>query len=246
MRVDGLLLMLKPLARGADDRFGLVAEVGGELAMRRHDFAGRMNLFAVARGVRGDLGGLFSGAAGALQIFTNLLAARAGCVEILLRVALDLRRAAAANGDLVAKLAKPVGQLRLIDGRGKLLRCEKALRLDGAGLAVLALGDIEDDGMGMKLRRNVTIDRAGGVMLELGGNELGRGFRRMVPADARLRVVFKLLKCDRTLSRWAARTRSSPPTSAVSETDLGAENVASHPARCSIVLTVLPSASLYS
>jgi hypothetical protein len=54
-----------------------------------------MNLFAVAGGVRGDLGGLLPGAAGALQILANLLAARTGCVEVLLRVALDLRRAAA-------------------------------------------------------------------------------------------------------------------------------------------------------
>ena len=124
--------MLKSLPRGADDRFGLVAEVGSELAMRRHDFAGRMDFFAVARGVRGDLGSLLPGAAGALQILANLLAARARCVKVLLRVALDLRRAAAANGDLVTKLAKPVGQLRLIDGGGELLRCEEALRLDGA------------------------------------------------------------------------------------------------------------------
>jgi hypothetical protein len=39
-RVDGLLLMLKPFARGADDGFGLVSKVGSELAMRSHDFAG--------------------------------------------------------------------------------------------------------------------------------------------------------------------------------------------------------------
>ena len=64
-----------------------------------------MNLLAVAGGMRGDLGRLFPGATGALQIFTNLLAARARCVEILLRIALDFRSAAAADGDLVAKLA---------------------------------------------------------------------------------------------------------------------------------------------
>ena len=126
--------MLDALPRGADDRFGLVAEVGSELAMRRHDFAGRMNFFAVAGGVRGDLRGLFASATRALQILANLLAARAGCVKVLLRVALDLRRAAAANGDFVTELAKPVSQLRLIDGGGELLRCEEALRLDGARL----------------------------------------------------------------------------------------------------------------
>ena len=205
--VDGFLLMLKPLTRGANDGFGLVAEVGGELAMRRHDIGWRMNLFAVARGVRGDLGRLFSGAPGPLQILTNLLAARAGCVKVLLRVALDFRSAAAANGDLVTELAKPVSQLRLIDGGGKLLRCEKALRLDGAGLAVVALGDIEDDGMGMKLRRNVTIDRAGGVMLEFGSNEFGRGFGRMVSANAGLRVAFQAAPAPRERSRDGPRAR---------------------------------------
>ena len=97
--------MLKPFARGADDGFGLVPEVGGELAMRRHDFGGRMNLLAVARGMRGDLCGLRSCASGALQIGANLLATRAGCVKIFLRVALDLRRSTAPNGDLVTELA---------------------------------------------------------------------------------------------------------------------------------------------
>ena len=62
------------------------------------------------------------------------------------------------------------------------------------GCPFVAFRDIEDDGMGMELRRNVTIDGAGSVVLELGGNELGRGLRRMVPADACLRVKFKLFK----------------------------------------------------
>ena len=59
-RVHGLLLMLKPLARRADNGIGLVAEVGGELAMRGHDLAWRMDFFPVAGRVRGDLGGFFS------------------------------------------------------------------------------------------------------------------------------------------------------------------------------------------
>ena len=239
--------MLKSLARGADDRFGLVSEVGSELAMRSHDFARRMDFFAVARGVRGDLGGLLPGAACALKILTNLLAARAGCVKVLLRVALDFRRAAAANGDLVTKLAKPVGQLRLINGGGELLRGEETLRLDGSRLAILPLGHVEDDCMGMKLRRNVTIDRAGGVVFKLRGDEFGRRLGRMISADASLRVHFELLQARHGRSRDGLyATLSSPPTSAVSEMDLGAENVASQPARCSIVLTVLPSASWYS
>ncbi len=48
-------------------------------------------------------------------------------------------------------------------------------------------------------------------------------------------------RAERTLSRCATLTRSSPPTRAVNETDFGAENVASHPARCSTLVTSLPN-----
>ena len=84
----------------------------------------------------------------------------------------------------------------MIDGRGELLRSEKALRLDGTGLAVLALGHIEDDGMGMELWRDIAIHRASRVVLELGGDEFARGLGRMIAADAGLRVVFELFKGD--------------------------------------------------
>ncbi len=47
--VGGLLLVLKPFVRGADDSLSLVPEVSGELAMRRHDFVLRMNLLLVPR-----------------------------------------------------------------------------------------------------------------------------------------------------------------------------------------------------
>src|ERR1700733_3140744 len=183
--------MMHSLPRGADDPFGLVAEVGSKLAMRAHDFAGGMNFFAVAGGVRGDLGGFFPGATSALKILTNLLAARTGCVKVLLRVALDFRGTTAANGNFITELSEPVGQLRLINGCGELLRCKEALRLNRSRLAILALGYIEDDSVGMKLRRNVTIDRAGSIMLEFGSNEFRRCLGRMISADACLRVHFK-------------------------------------------------------
>ena len=87
-----------------------------------------------------------------------------------------------------------VGQLGLIDGRGKLLRGEKALRLDGARLAAVALGDVEYHRMGMELWRDIAIDRAGGIVLELGGDKPARGLGRMIAADAGLRVVFELVE----------------------------------------------------
>src|SRR6202167_496468 len=104
-----------------------------------------MNFLAVAGRVRSDLGSFLPRAARAFEIFTNLLASRAGCVEIFLCVSLDLRSTAPPCLNFVTKLAEPVGQLGLIDGRGKLLRGEEALRLNRARLAIVALGDIEND-----------------------------------------------------------------------------------------------------
>src|ERR1700686_4022010 len=60
--------------------------------------------------------------------------------------------------------------------------------------AVLPLGDVEDNGMGMKLRRRVAIDRPGGIVIEGGGDEFPRRLRGMHIADPRLRVPLKFLK----------------------------------------------------
>ena len=110
-------------------------------------------------------------------------------------------------------MAKAVSQFRLIYGGGELLRGEEALRLNGAGLAVVAFGHVEDDGMGMELRRDIAIDRAGRVVLKLGGNKFARGFGRMVAADAGLRVVFELLKrnADALAVRFADAARRRRP-----------------------------------
>src|SRR5208337_2530660 len=113
--------MLKPLMGGADNGFGLVSEVGGELAVRGHHLSRRMDFLTVAGRVRGDLGGLFPGVAGAFEVLANLLAAGTGCVKILLSVALDLRRTAPPGRNFVTELAEFVGQFGLIDGSGELL-----------------------------------------------------------------------------------------------------------------------------
>jgi len=59
-------------------------------------------------------------------------------------------------------------------------------------LTVLALGHIEDHGMGMELRRGVARDRPRGVVLEGRGGELARRLRGMDVANPRLRVVLDL------------------------------------------------------
>ena len=138
-RIGRLLLLLDSLACRAHDRVGLVAEVGSELAMRSHHFAGRMNLLLVAGRVGRDLSSLLAVPTGALQVLANLLTARAGRIQIFLAISLNLRGAASTNGNFVSQLPQSIGQFRLIDGCGKLLRIEEALRLDGAWLTILAL-----------------------------------------------------------------------------------------------------------
>jgi hypothetical protein len=69
---------------------------------------------------------------------------------------------------------------------------EQASLLQGSSLPVRALGDVEDDCMGMELRRGIAIDGAGGVVLELRGNELPGDFGRVVAADASLCIAFQL------------------------------------------------------
>src|SRR5580692_1332941 len=114
-----------------------------------------MNLLAVPRRVRSDLGSFFPRAACAFEVLTNLLAPGTGSVEVFLRVALDLRRTAPPSGDFVTELAQTVGEFGLINGGGELLRGEKALRLDGARLAIVAIGDIENNHMRVQLGRDI-------------------------------------------------------------------------------------------
>jgi hypothetical protein len=96
----------------------------------------------------------------------------------------------------------------------------------------------------MQLRRSIAIDGTGCVVLERGGNEFARRLRRMDISDAGLGNRSSSDSAALTLSRCASRTRSSPPTSAVMEIDFGAENVASHPARCSTLVTSFPILAL--
>jgi hypothetical protein len=63
-----------------------------------------------------------------------------------------------------------------------------------ANIAVFSLGDIEDDHMGVKLRRGISIHGTATVMLKLRGDPSASCFWRMVSANARLDVSFQLVK----------------------------------------------------
>src|SRR6202789_899729 len=113
----------------------------------------------------GNLGSTRAVPANLLQVFFYLLPARTRCVEVLLRVALDLRLTMLAALNLVAQTMQPHGKLGAVHAGRILLRLEQTALLKSARLAVLAFGHIEDDGVSMKLRRGISFDRAGGVML---------------------------------------------------------------------------------
>jgi hypothetical protein len=66
------------------------------------------------------------------------------------------------------------------------------VRLHGARLSVIALGDIENDGMSMELRRSITFDWPRSIVLEGCSNELTRCLRCMDVANPRLRIPFQL------------------------------------------------------
>ena len=119
----------------------------------------------------GNLRGLGPGVPALGYRLFDLLAARTRSVKVRLRVALDLRRTASARLDLISELLKPVGQRRLVHGGRVVLRLKEALLLKGAGQSVVPLGDIEDDGVGVELRRGVAINRPRSVVFELGGDE---------------------------------------------------------------------------
>ncbi len=107
------------------DSVGLIAVLIGNLSVRGKDSVGRQDLLSIAGVVRRDLRGLRPGETAAATGLFDLLAARAGGIKILLRVAFDVRRSAPARLDLVAESAELVGEMGLIDGGGELLALER-------------------------------------------------------------------------------------------------------------------------
>src|SRR5208337_2509493 len=130
-----------------------------------------------------------------LQVPLDLFSSWTGCIEILLRVALNLRLAMLAAFDLIAEPLQTHGKLGTVHTGRILLRLEKASLLKRPRLAVLTLGHIENDRMSMKLWRGIPIYRTGSVVLKGGGNELGRRFRRVDIADTRLCIPLQFAKC---------------------------------------------------
>jgi len=170
----------------------------------------------------------------------HLFPALAVGLHVLLRVSLDFRLARLAALDRVSQILEPDGQLRSVDIRGIVLRSKKLL---GWRARVWPFS------------RSVTLKITAWVWswalrsLRLAGPCRARrcGGNLPVVSGARMLPILAWVyrsnsaMAERTLSRCASRTRSSPPTRAVNETDFGAEKVASQPARCSTEVVSLPN-----
>ena len=117
-----------------------------------------------------------------------LLRTKTRRIEVGLRVPFDFGSTALPCFYFVAKIAELVHQCRLVDRCGEVLGLEEAALLESAGRAVRPLRHIEDDGVGVELGRGVAVDRAGRVVLELGGDESAGRLGWVVPADPCLRV----------------------------------------------------------
>ncbi len=226
---------------------GLVTERGGKLPMgERTPRRGERISFLSRGGVRGDLRRFMALKPIALHILSDLLAARGWMHQGSPACSLDLRRAAASRLNLIAEIAEPIHQFRLIDGGGELLRLKQAALLQGAGLSVLALGDNEYDGVRMELRRGVTVHGTSRIMLKFCSDKLAGGLRWMVTADTRLCIPlqFRERGADGLTVGHAHAIIATDKRGEGNGFRRGECGIPS--GRCSTEVTVLPSAPLYS
>ncbi len=95
---------------------------------------------------------------------------------------------------LVAETLQPHGEFGAVHTCRIVLRLKETTLLQRARLAILALCDVEDHSMGMKLRGCVPINRTRGVMLEGCRYKFAGRLRRMNIADASLRIVLQFMQ----------------------------------------------------
>jgi len=130
------------------------------------------------------------------QIVLDLLATRTGRVEVLTCVASDFRLAAATALYLVAERGQSRCRLGSIDRRGELLRPVQLARLQWTHCTVCRLREVEDDRVGMELRRGIAVHRPGAVVLKQGRYRIAGRFRPAIATEPRLRVRLELLEGD--------------------------------------------------
>src|SRR5271166_3495640 len=176
------------------DTLRLVPEfLGHRLVTALHFFVADIDL-GVPRSVGGDFCGFRPTDTLLVQVLFDLLPAWAAGFQILLGVALNLRCSVWALLNFITQLFQTQRKLCSINGGRILLRAIQLMGLQCAGIAVFSLGDIEDDHMGVKLGRGISVHGTATVMLKFRGSPSASCFGLMVPTNARLNVAFQLVK----------------------------------------------------
>src|SRR5579872_6952090 len=150
--------------------------------------------------VGGDLRRRGSGNSLLPQMIFDLFTSGTRGFQIFLCVTTDFGLPMLAAFQFIAEFLQTQRQFGPIHSGGKSLGHKQFVWLETTGLAVLALGYIEDYGMGMKLWSSITIDWPGSIVLEGGGDESPSRFRLVHISDPSLRVSLQFLKrCSNTI-----------------------------------------------
>ena len=188
-----LRLCRASFAGRADDAARLIPVGFGDGPVLRLHRAAIDGQLLLSSPVRGNLRGSGATQACFLEMFLNLLAARAVGFQVLARIPLNLGCAILPDLQFVPELSHAPGKLGLIHGGSVLLGAVQLLRLDRAEFSVSRFRHVEEDDMGMQLRRGVAVNRPCGVVLELRSGPITRVLRWIVAAHSCLNVRLHLV-----------------------------------------------------
>src|SRR5271167_4148679 len=116
----------------------LMAEPRSQLTVLLQYFFGRMKLLAVACAMSGNLRRARALSSNLLQVFFDLQATRAGCFQILLRVAPDFGLPMWTTFDLITQALQSHCKLGAVHAGRILLRLEETALLQCAGLPTVS------------------------------------------------------------------------------------------------------------
>src|SRR5580698_7749462 len=124
----------------------------------------------------------------------DLRPAQTRCIQILARIALNLRLPILPALYFITESLQPHGKFRAIHAGRIVLRLEETAFLQRASLTILTFRHVEDDSVRMKLRSSITINGPGCIVLKGSSNKLSSRLRRMDIANACLRVALQFVQ----------------------------------------------------
>src|SRR5260370_33907444 len=135
----------------------LIAKSDCDLPMSSHHLRLRQDCLSIEGIVSSDLSCFGTAESTAGDSFHDLLTAWTRCIQIVLRVPLDLGSPALSGFDLVAEPSELMRKVRLINRGCETLRVEEASLLKCSNPSVLAFRHIEDHDVRMQLGTRIPI-----------------------------------------------------------------------------------------